>query len=204
MPTVYLVAGQGASPQSSLGVVPRLDGPLRLYTPKDSQQCAFRYKRTTRQCIQCTTIISRHHEDNALADMVAGRSMLQYSIGYIMVHQTCHTRRLESSQHRLHRHRPSFVCSQRQQAMHSVYNHNFSPPGRQCAGRHGCWAQHAPILNRLPHGTPNMPHKASQVQPASAAPSSAVIRMISTTASSPFIQNGKANGTKRKNSSRSR
>ena len=134
----------------------------------------------SRQCIQCTTIISRRQEDNALADMVAGRSMLQYSIGYLMVHRRRHTRRLESSQHRLHRHRPSFVCSQRQQAMHSVYNHNFSPPGRQCAGRHGCWAQHAPILNWLPHGTPKTPHKASRVQPASAAPSSAVIRISGT------------------------
>ena len=35
-----------------------------------------------------TTIISRRQEDNALANMVAGRSVLQYSIGYIIVHQT--------------------------------------------------------------------------------------------------------------------
>ena len=42
----------------------------------------------SRQCIQCTTIISRRQEDNALADMVAGRSMLQYSISYIIVHRT--------------------------------------------------------------------------------------------------------------------
>jgi hypothetical protein len=35
-----------------------------------------------------TTIISRHQEDNALANMVAGRSVLQYSISDIIVHQT--------------------------------------------------------------------------------------------------------------------
>jgi len=35
-----------------------------------------------------TTIISRRQEDNALANMVAGRSVLQYSISYIIVHQT--------------------------------------------------------------------------------------------------------------------
>eukprot|EP01043_Picozoa_sp_COSAG02_P059656 COSAG02_NODE_7642_length_2919_cov_14.814184_4_plen_56_part_00 len=35
-----------------------------------------------------TTIISRRQEDIALANMVAGRSVLQYSISYIIVHQT--------------------------------------------------------------------------------------------------------------------
>ena len=33
-----------------------------------------------------TTIISRHQEDIALADMVDGRSVLQDSISYIIVH----------------------------------------------------------------------------------------------------------------------
>ena len=42
----------------------------------------------SRQSIMSTTIISRRQEDNALANMVAGRSVLQYSISYIMVHQT--------------------------------------------------------------------------------------------------------------------
>jgi len=32
-------------------------------------------------------MISRRQEDNALANMVAGHSVLQYSISYIMVHQ---------------------------------------------------------------------------------------------------------------------
>ena len=41
----------------------------------------------SRQSIMSTTI-SRHQEDNALANMVAGRSVLQYSISYILVHQT--------------------------------------------------------------------------------------------------------------------
>ena len=35
-----------------------------------------------------TTIISRRQEDNALANMVAGCSVLQYSMSYIIVHQT--------------------------------------------------------------------------------------------------------------------
>ena len=42
----------------------------------------------SRQCIISTTIISRRQEDNALAGMVAGRSVLQDSISYIIVHRT--------------------------------------------------------------------------------------------------------------------
>ena len=42
----------------------------------------------SRQSIMSTTIISRRQEDNALANMVAGRSVLQYSISFIIVHQT--------------------------------------------------------------------------------------------------------------------
>ena len=34
------------------------------------------------------SIVFRRQEDIALVDMVAGRSVLQYSISYIMVHQT--------------------------------------------------------------------------------------------------------------------
>ena len=122
-------------------------------------------------------------------DMVFQLRVLVRSVDCLGVHRTRDTSGIESSQHRLHRHRPSFVCSQRQQAMHSVYNHNFSPPSRQCAGRHGCWAQHAPILNLLHHGTSNTSHKASRVQPASAAPSSAVIRMFATAAGNDSVYN---------------
>ena len=34
------------------------------------------------------SIVLHRQEDNALVDMVAGRSVLQYSISYVLVHQT--------------------------------------------------------------------------------------------------------------------
>ena len=42
----------------------------------------------SRQSIMSESIVLHRQEDNALANMVAGRSVLQYSISYILVHQT--------------------------------------------------------------------------------------------------------------------
>ena len=42
----------------------------------------------SRQSIMSASIVLHRQEDIALVDMVAGHSTLQYSISYIIVHQT--------------------------------------------------------------------------------------------------------------------
>ena len=55
------------------------------------------------------SIVFRRQEDIALVDMVAGRALILDQLP--LVHQTGHTRRLKSSQYRVHHHQWSFVCS---------------------------------------------------------------------------------------------